>query len=131
MLAESLMTRYSIQVEVQTSAPLTFQNTSVEHGLYRIIQEALFNAARHAQAKRVVIRFEPSAKQLLITVSDDGIGFSVEAASANGHFGLRGMRERAEHIGADLRILSKLGLGTTITITLRENETNDANSHLR
>jgi signal transduction histidine kinase len=130
MLAESLMTRYPVQVEVQTSAPLNLQNTTVEHGIYRIVQEAMFNAARHARAKRVLIRIEPSVQQVAITVSDDGVGFQVDDGRTNGHFGLRGMRERAQQIGADLRILSHVGTGTTITVTLRENEAHDANSHL-
>ncbi|MBL8165111.1 MAG: sensor histidine kinase [Anaerolineae bacterium] len=131
MLAESLMTRFPIQVEVQTSAPLSLQNTAVEHGLYRIVQEALFNAARHAQAKKILIRIEPSARELVIAVSDDGVGFQVDAAHTNGHFGIRGMHERAQHIGAVLRILSHVGTGTTVTVTLKGNEASDANSDLR
>jgi signal transduction histidine kinase len=117
-LAQSLMTRYVLSIEVRASSPVTIQNTAVEHGLYRIIQEAMFNAARHAQASRLTIQFEASAKQLLITLADNGVGFNPDTTNISGHFGLRGMRERAEYIRADLQIISEVGVGTIIVIRL-------------
>lgn len=129
VLADSLMTRYSISIEVRALAPVTIQNTAVEHGLYRIIQEAMFNAVSHAQASRLVVQFDVSTQQLIITVSDDGIGFKPETINTQGHFGLRGMQERAENIGADLQINSRIGTGTAIVVRLERNH--DQHSHLR
>jgi signal transduction histidine kinase len=119
-LAASLMTRYPLVMEIQTSpgAPLAIREPSVEHGLYRIAQEAMFNAARHAQASRVTVCAEERGAGLVLSIRDDGVGFDAQASDADGHFGLRGMRERARQIGADLRIDSAPGAGTTITVTL-------------
>ncbi|MGC8875012.1 MAG: ATP-binding protein [Chloroflexia bacterium] len=90
-----------------------------ELGLYRIAQEALHNALRHAQARHiwVTLRFEPEAVRLI--VSDDGNGFQVPehpaALTHEGHYGLLGMRERALLAGGELHIVSQPGKGTTVT----------------
>jgi signal transduction histidine kinase len=117
-LAEALMTRYTLSIEVRASSPVSIQNAAVEHGLYRIIQEAMFNAARHSQASHLTIQFEALAQQLTVTVADNGIGFDHDTANNQGHFGLRGMRERAEHIRANLQVVSRAGSGTIIIIRL-------------
>ncbi len=90
--------------------------------LYRIMQEALTNAARHASAGSVAVSaaFEPAG--LTIRVTDDGLGFTaperVGELAAAGHYGLMGMQERAELIGARLTIASAPGAGTTIELHL-------------
>ena len=90
-----------------------------ELGLYRIAQEALHNARRHAQAEHIwlTLRFEPQA--VYLTIADDGVGFQVPehpaALTHEGHYGLVGMRERALLAGGELHIASKPGEGTTVT----------------
>lgn len=89
--------------------------------LFRIIQEALNNVERHARATRVGVTMHQSstpAPVLSISVKDDGVGFDMSALDDE-RFGLRGMRERAELIGAHLRVDSAAGAGTTVTVTLK------------
>ena len=93
-----------------------------EIGLYRIVQEALSNAARHANAKSITVCVSFTEQELLLQVSDDGQGFTrpdrLSALIQDGHFGLMGMQERAELIGAQLQIHSSPGQGTTVEIHL-------------
>jgi signal transduction histidine kinase len=90
----------------------------VEDELFRICQEAVTNVVRHAQASNVRIDLIFDARKLRITIKDDGQGFAGTAASAgpDGHFGLKGMLERADRIHAELAVDSTLGTGTTITV---------------
>ena len=100
-------------VPSETSLP-----PAVEVGLYRIAQEALQNALRHAAAARVVLRLESSPDRVRLTVQDDGRGFATAAAAgedAASRFGLIGMRERARLLGGSLQAESSPGAGTRIT----------------
>lgn len=102
---------------------------ATELAFYRITQEALNNAAHHAGAQRarVLLCFEAGAARL--AVSDNGRGFTVpedpNAFARLGHFGLLGMRERADLAGAELRIESAPGRGTTVTVTAKDGPRQD------
>lgn len=89
--------------------------------LYRVLQEALTNVARHAAARRVTLSLSWKAGQLELTVHDDGKGFTppsmAHTLTTAGHFGLAGMRERIELIGGQLEVESSPGQGTTIHVT--------------
>jgi signal transduction histidine kinase len=86
--------------------------------VYRIGREALANAFRHAAARRVEIQLEYTADRLRVCVRDDGVGIEarVLAAGRPGHWGMLGMRERAERIGATLRVMSAAGAGTEVEL---------------
>ncbi len=84
--------------------------------LYRVAQEALANAARHANAGSVVVRLARQNGRVELTVSDDGSGFAFD--DAGGGLGLVGMRERALLVGGDLRIESRPSLGTRVRLTI-------------
>jgi signal transduction histidine kinase len=85
----------------------------------RIVQEALANVRKSAQAGRVRVIVEREGEQLKITVEDDGCGFDpTDALAQSGHHGLRIMRERAEEIGARLEVDSQPGCGTRIKLFL-------------
>jgi len=90
------------------------------HQIVRIVREAVANAVRHAAARRIAVRLRGAdCGGLVIEVADDGTGFDVAArAAADGHFGIRGMQERARRIGGDLAIESTPGAGTRVTISL-------------
>jgi len=96
----------------------------VAETLLRILSEALTNAARHAQAQRVIVTAERKNGVLLMTIVDDGCGFDPSAVAAGpsavaaGHFGLLGMRERARLIGGEVELSSRPGAGTTVTARL-------------
>jgi signal transduction histidine kinase len=87
--------------------------------ILRMAQEALRNVERHARATRVIVRLKSKdASHLELRVEDNGIGFDPEAARP-GHFGIVGLREQAELIGAELRIDSTPNEGTTLCVSLK------------
>jgi len=89
---------------------------AVEVGLYRIAQEALQNALRHADAVRILLRLEASDGRVRLTVQDDGRGFAISPEGSTGsRFGLVGMRERARLLGGGFQIESSSRAGTRIT----------------
>jgi signal transduction histidine kinase len=93
----------------------------VETIVYRITQEALTNVAKHAQARHVWIRLTAGDQAVDLTIRDDGVGFDPEQAARllkDGHFGLVGMRERAEMGGGRMDLDSRQDHGTTIHLTL-------------
>ena len=99
-----------------------FLNEEENLNLYRIVQESLNNIVKHSGAEEatILLRNEigTEEKGLYIFISDDGIGFdsSKNYASGSSHFGLVGMRERAQLIGATLSLDSELGDGTQVTV---------------
>jgi signal transduction histidine kinase len=86
----------------------------VETALYRIAQEAVTNAVRHAGAREIAVVLERRDAHLILIVEDDGEGFDAEMASRPGRLGMIGMRERAVMLGGRLLVESSPGSGTTI-----------------
>ena len=86
-------------------------------GLFRILQEALTNVMRHAQAHTVELTLALEGTDLRLTISDDGVGF-VQAQGRPVSFGLVGMRERVLIMGGQLSLDSELGEGTTLSVTV-------------
>ncbi len=84
-------------------------NKKTELALFRIVQEALTNVARHAQAKSTSIRLRHTHVSLNLEIVDDGIGMPMEKLNDHQSFGLLGMRERAEMCGGELRVSSANG----------------------
>ncbi len=92
-------------------------SVEIKETLYRIALEALNNAVKHSKANRLTVNLTTKDKGLMLEVRDNGQGFDLEQ-SFPGHLGLRVMQERATSIGAELRLESKSGQGTTITVWL-------------
>jgi signal transduction histidine kinase len=88
----------------------------VEDAIYRIVQEALSNVARHAGAERATLRVRQLAQSVEVTVKDDGCGFVADGPSEG--FGLIGMRERAQLLGGQLSLTSADGGPTCVTAVL-------------
>ena len=89
----------------------------VEQELWRIVQEALANVDRHSAAKQVVVHWDVDDLGARLEISDDGHGFD-PGRVAGDHYGIVGMRERADAIGARLTILSRPGRGTSVVVEL-------------
>ena len=88
-----------------------------ERELYRIIQEAITNAVRHAQASCIEIGLALGPTHVSVTVRDDGVGFAPAArAGRSRRLGLTSMRERAEALGGDVTVESQPGAGTTVQV---------------
>lgn len=87
---------------------------------YRIGREALANAFRHSQANKIELELEYSPQHLRILVRDDGAGIDPEVlhSGRDGHWGLAGMRERAENIGARLKVWSRANAGTEVELLI-------------
>jgi len=86
--------------------------------LIRIVQEALSNVRKHSHATKVDLICYSHKNEMIIEVKDNGIGFEAQEIHNRSEYGLKGMKERAEIIGADIQIVSHLGEGTTVQIRL-------------
>ena len=84
--------------------------------LFRVLQEAVHNAARHSRVRHLEVALSGTARELRLTVSDRGTGFNVEAALKKGGLGLISMQERVRLIGGSISIQTQAGLGTTVDV---------------
>jgi signal transduction histidine kinase len=110
------------RVEVEISGTAFALPSAVEHHLLRIAQEAMTNAVKHGSPGKIDLTLRYNSDIVTLTVRDDGAGFVPETVSTyGGHFGLQGMRTRAQKISADLTLNSKLGAGTCIEVVMRCN----------
>lgn len=111
-----------LQVEFDADDVDTGLSTRRALALYRIVQEALVNAARHAEAESLTVRLERDDEKIAAVVEDDGCGFSLdqELAGSAGNLGLRSMSERAAFVGGEVSIRSESGVGTTVRVEIPE-----------
>lgn len=98
----------------------------VETALYRVVQEAMTNVVRHAQATRVDLLVEHRGDRVLVMVEDNGVGFVPDRVDPEEHFGLLGIRERAEAVGGTLTLESKPGAGATVVMEVPSADPNPA-----
>lgn len=111
---------FSIPVDVCCPSKHYEIPASSAHEIIMIVREAVINAGTHGSPRKIVVTARILSRRFSIEVADDGIGFDVAAAStpATDHYGIRGMRERAAAIGAQLEINSIPGSGTVIRVSL-------------
>lgn len=109
-----------LPVTFEVHGPVPTVPALAEVQITRIVQEALTNVRKHAQATGVAVTLGVVGERLFVRITDDGRGFDVAAVqeAAGARFGLETMRERAEGIGGTLDIASAPGRGTTITLTV-------------
>lgn len=120
-MADRVTAGTEIRTEVRVNGAYRPLSERVEDELMRIAQEAVTNAVRHADAKRVEIQLRFSARSVMLMVQDNGRGFSGEPLTArDGHFGIAGMKERAEQIGGTLTWSSHEGEGTLVSVELTD-----------
>jgi signal transduction histidine kinase len=115
-MAADLGENANIRISIRVSGAACALTPDVEKNVFRIAQEAVANAIRHAAARQIGIDVSFERSQVQITVSDDGRGFDPSAASDG--FGLTSMRERAAQIGATFRLDSRPQAGTSVTVTV-------------
>lgn len=104
--------------QVRGSDELCSLPPEIQIQLIRIVQEALSNVRKHAHAQNISVACWRSADDFFLEVQDDGRGFSPDEVSKAAQYGLRGMRERCELIGAEFQVISKPHAGTRIRIGL-------------
>ncbi len=117
---------YAAQFTDNTGIPLHFEcplpvkisDEAIASCLFRALQESLTNITRYAKAKRVQVILKEDKEMVLLSITDDGIGFNKEAVDSHSSFGLLGMNERVISLGGHLTIETAPGSGTCIRISL-------------
>jgi two-component system, NarL family, sensor histidine kinase UhpB len=113
-LVQDWQRRYpSIVLSVRRELPADL-GPSMTLAIYRVVQEGLINALRHAEASHVEVTVESDAHRMIVRIVDDGVGLPA-AWSRPGHFGLRGLAERVEHLGGTLSIANREPHGVCLT----------------
>ncbi|HYL35663.1 MAG TPA: two-component regulator propeller domain-containing protein [Bryobacteraceae bacterium] len=109
-----------VDVQVDVAGSSRKLPEEMEQHLLRIAQEAVTNTVKHAHARQVQIHLALEPRRLSMVVADDGEGFEQSEAFSEigGHFGLLGMRERAERLGGELHLASQPGRGTKVEVTV-------------
>jgi signal transduction histidine kinase len=117
---EAVERRSGLATELQVAGDeeLTL-SPKIEDGLYRIAQEALNNALKHAQAQRIAVCLNLDPLKVTLEIADDGQGFDSVTIRERAGLGLRGMEERAAQLGAGLTINSHPGQGTKIKVEVQ------------
>ena len=121
-LVDDLRRQTGLQVEMDESGPQQELEPIVERAVIRIVGEALRNVAQHAGAQKAKVSLQYGPEGVVVTIEDDGRGFDVEqtftSAEGRGHFGVIGMRERAEAAGGQLVVRSEAGHGTIVRASI-------------
>ncbi|HNC91339.1 MAG TPA: ATP-binding protein, partial [Anaerolineales bacterium] len=110
-------TRFKLDLDLALPNPMPSLSPDVEQTILRITQEAIENITHHSRANKFTIRLESNGHTTL-TIRDNGVGFDMRSKEPTGHFGLIGMRERAELAGGKLKIESEKGKGTKVVLTI-------------
>ena len=122
MLVQQTAERTSAQVRLEKEGAVHRCAQEVELAAYRIAQEALNNALQHAHAQNIHVRVRCDREELLLSVTDDGVGFTLpprpDLLTQAGHFGLIGMEERAARLGGTFHVRATPGKGTQVTARL-------------
>jgi signal transduction histidine kinase len=129
-LAEGISKRANLNIQIKTTVAGRLPGP-MEIALYRIVQEALTNVAKHSKASQVSIHIGRKNRKVSCSIEDDGVGFDVRAVQSDGKrmgLGLIAMQERLNGIGGTLSIDSARGRGTRLLIQLPA-EASNANSH--
>lgn len=114
-LTSDIAARAELAVELANGLSFTDRlDPAIETVAYRVVQEALTNVVRHAEASTVRVALATADRRLHVTIIDDGCGFDTTVQAR--HLGLSGMTERANLAGGDLTVASRPGTGTTITL---------------
>jgi len=119
--ASGQATRVQLKLEADTPfGQLSRQESKVETAIFAIVQEAVTNAIKHAEAAAIMVELRETPVGLYVTITDNGIGFDVEQVMSKsrqqGSLGMVNIKERAELIGSDLAIRSAPGQGTRIRV---------------
>jgi signal transduction histidine kinase len=116
--AKDLAKSTGIKARVAVSDDVGRLVPEIETAIYRVVQEALHNVAKHAQAKNVNIQMSRDDSAVRLMVEDDGVGIGTTINPQRPTFGLAGMRERISTLGGSLRVTSRKGQGTKLSVVV-------------
>jgi PAS domain S-box-containing protein len=123
-LCREFSEQYRIQTHCKCSGAFDNLSGQVSLCLFRVVQEALHNIAKHSRATRVDIEMHATPKSVHLCVADDGVGFAPNTSARRAGLGLVSMRERLHLVGGKFTINSKLGCGTRVEATVNTSHTN-------
>ena len=120
-IKEDQNTRLSLKIDTgDLSGNLTRRDGKVETTIFAVVQEVVNNAIKHAKADNIVVTVKETPSGIYTTISDDGVGFDLDEVMRNyetrGSLGMINLRERAESVGGEFHMESKVGQGTRTTI---------------
>jgi signal transduction histidine kinase/ligand-binding sensor domain-containing protein len=121
--AQQLTETQAVRLRLQLDPTPQVLPPDAQYNLLRIAQEAIANAVKHADCSAIDVSLACSSKRLELTIADDGVGFAAQDDRTPGHYGVIGMQERANQIGADLRLDSSPGRGTRVSVTMPIHQT--------
>jgi signal transduction histidine kinase len=116
-LCETLTTNGKIKIHFEQINFTQRFDGDFEIMVYRIVQELINNAIKHAQCKNIVVQLSQSEKTILLTVEDDGKG--MEASQTSGGSGLQNVKSRVEYLKGGMNVKSELGKGTSVVISIQ------------
>lgn len=129
ILATRLGEGHHAAITIETSAGVDGTGAVAAGQILLLVQEAITNALRHGRPRAIHVTVEERAEEntIHVTVADDGAGFTLgeQRGPESGHFGIHGMRERAERLGGSLRIESRPGAGTVVRAVITQREYDD------
>ena len=119
-LARHITAGTGIELHCEVSCPEHGLSEAIEANLLRIGQECLANAVRHGHPTRIDLILKHEAGIVQLHIRDDGVGFDPAGLNhmSNGHFGWRGIYERAEQLGATVELQAQSGRGTSVTVNV-------------
>ena len=117
-LTEDFSRRYGIEMKLDIDdAEIDFESSAAT-AVFRMIQEALTNVARHANATRVSVEIRQEGGKLMLEIRDNGVGITAQDQKKGKSFGLIGMKERAQLLGGEITLTGRSGTGTVILIAV-------------
>jgi PAS domain S-box-containing protein len=116
-LVNEQIRRKGPKIEYRSRVEFDRLDPTLENAIYRIAQEALTNACKHATSKRISVRLQQSGDRVRIEIRDWGLGFDPKSVPKS-HFGLEGIRQRARLLGGKCGIRSNMGMGTSVRVEL-------------
>lgn len=120
--AKDLAKTTGVKARVMISSEVGRLAPGTEQAIYRVVQEALHNVGKHAQAKNVTVQVSREGQMVHVAVEDDGVGIQTRSNSRGHSFGLAGIKERIATMGGVSRVVSAKGKGTRIEISVPAGE---------
>ena len=120
-MAEAAAAHTGLKLDIVLPDTAATLSPEVEQCLFRVAQEAITNVMQHARAQRLTVKLEFTESNVTLTIGDDGAGFDISKINDEKHFGLQGMKERAQVVNGKLEIKSEPGAGTTVKLILSRN----------
>ncbi len=119
-LAEDVASRGNLALEIHVPENVDDLSPDIEQGFFRVAQESLENVVHHAQASRLSVNLESRDKQIILSISDNGKGIDHRKLPEERGLGIKGMKERAELMGATIQFQSPPQGGTTVILSMEQ-----------